>query len=226
MLSYKEGCKGITIYRDKSRETQVLNIESKNKQDKKPHGIVPRERPSETLGRTLRMNTGCGNLYVTINEDKAGLCEVFAKMGKSGGCASSQSEAISRLISLCLRCGIDKEAILKQVKGIRCPSPIWVNGGMVLSCPDAIAKTIERFIESSNGNGNGNGNGTSHIEDEIALVDPVVAKAIEAAPAAVAVMEEREIRTDMCPQCPDCGSMVDYSEGCIVCKSCGYSKCW
>ncbi len=227
MLSYREGCKGITIYRDKSRETQVLNIESKNKQEKKHHGIVPRERPSETLGRTLRMNTGCGNLYVTINEDKIGVCEVFAKMGKSGGCASSQSEAISRLISLCLRCGIDKEAILKQVKGIRCPSPIWVNGGMVLSCPDAIAKTIERYIESSNGNGN-NGNGSGHVEDEIALVDPVVAKAVEAAaaPAAVAVMEEREIRTDMCPQCPDCGSMVDYSEGCIVCKSCGYSKCW
>jgi ribonucleoside-diphosphate reductase alpha chain len=102
-----------------------------------------------------------------------------------------------------------------------------VNGGMVLSCPDAIAKTIERYIESSNGNGN-NGNGSGHVEDEIALVDPVVAKAVEAAavPAAVAVMEEREIRTDMCPQCPDCGSMVDYSEGCIVCKSCGYSKCW
>jgi len=227
LFSYKEGCKGVTIYRDKSRETQVLNIESKAQPEAKKHsGIVPRERPSETLGRTLRVGTGCGNLYVTINEDKMGLCEIFAKMGKSGGCAASQSEAISRLISLCLRSGIEKEAILKQVKGIRCPSPLWVNGGMILSCPDAIAKTIEKYIEGSNGNGNGHG----HIEDEMVLVDPAVAKAMATAPVPlapqVAVMDEREIRTDMCPQCPDCGSMVDFSEGCIVCKSCGYSKCW
>jgi len=227
LFSYKEGCKGVTIYRDKSRETQVLNIESKAQPEAKKHsGIVPRERPSETLGRTLRVGTGCGNLYVTINEDKMGLCEIFAKMGKSGGCAASQSEAISRLISLCLRSGIEKEAILKQVKGIRCPSPLWVNGGMILSCPDAIAKTIEKYIEGSNGNGNGHG----HVEDEMVLIDPAVAKAMATAPIPVApqvaVMDEREIRTDMCPQCPDCGSMVDFSEGCIVCKSCGYSKCW
>ncbi len=225
MFAYKEGCKGITIYRDKSRETQVLNIESKNKQEKKHTGIVPRERPVETLGKTLRMNTGCGNLYITINEDKFGLCEVFAKMGKSGGCASSQSEAISRLISLCLRSGIDKEAIIKQVKGIRCPSPIWINGGMILSCPDAIAKAIEKYIEGSNGNGKFSEN--TEVEQEIALVDPVVAKAMTEPKTQVAVnSDDMEIRTDMYPQCPDCGSMVEYSEGCIVCKSCGFSKCW
>jgi len=99
---------------------------------------------------------------------------------------------------------------------------------MILSCPDAIAKTIEKYLEGSNGNGNGNGNG--HVEDDLSIVDPIVAKAVAAAPAQaapqVAVMEDREMMTDMCPQCPDCGSMVDFSEGCIVCKSCGYSKCW
>jgi len=220
-FSYKEGCKGITIYRDKSRETQVLNIESKKEENKKPQGIVPRERPSQTLGKTIRIGTGCGNLYVTVNEDRSGLCEVFAKMGKSGGCAASQSEAISRLISLCLRCGIDREAILKQVKGIRCPSPLWVNGGMILSCPDAIAKTIEQYM--------GNGNGHAHLDD-MPEIDPVVAAAAtavkEPAPVMVSFMEERDIKTDMCPECPECGSMVDFTEGCIVCKSCGYSKCW
>lgn len=229
LLAYKEGCKGITIYRDKSRELQVLNIEGKKEEEKKANtGIVPRERPIETLGKTMRVGTGCGNLYVTINKDNFGLCEVFAKMGKSGGCAASQSEAISRLISLCLRCGIDNEAILKQVKGIRCPSPLWVNGGMILSCPDAIAKTIERYME--------NGNGHHVEEDDVADIDPVIADvAIKKAPVTVATatatktisfVEEHEIRTDMCPECPECGSMVEFSEGCIVCKSCGYSKCW
>jgi ribonucleoside-diphosphate reductase alpha chain len=144
-------------------------------------------------------------------------------MGKSGGCAASQSEAISRLISLCLRCGIDREAILKQVKGIRCPSPLWVNGGMILSCPDAIAKTIEQYM------GNGNGHGHAQLDD-MPEIDPVVAAAAtavkEPVPVSVSFMEERDIKTDMCPECPECGSMVDFTEGCIVCKSCGYSKCW
>lgn len=222
LFAYKEGCKGITIYRDKSRDMQVLNIESRKEETKKKTGIIPRERPIETLGRTMRVSTGCGNLYVTINEDSVGLCEVFAKMGKSGGCAASQSEAISRLISLCLRSGIDKEAILKQVKGIRCPSPLWVNGGMVLSCPDAIGKTIERYM------GNGNGH---HATDDMPEIDPIVAAAatataVKQAPTTVSFVEEQDIRTDLCPECPECGSMVEYSEGCIVCKSCGYSKCW
>jgi ribonucleoside-diphosphate reductase alpha chain len=196
---------------------QVLNIESKKEEAKNRHGIVPRERPIETLGKTLRVGTGCGNLYVTINSDSVGVCEVFAKMGKSGGCAASQSEAISRLISLCLRCGVDRESILKEVKGIRCPSPLWVNGGMILSCPDAIAKSIEQYV--SNGNG---GNG-----EDLPEIDPsLVASKVEAAPSTVAVMVDHDMKTGICPECPECGSMVDFSEGCVVCKSCGYSKCW
>ncbi len=217
LFAYKEGCKGITIYRDKSRELQVLNIESGKKDEKPVHnGIVPRQRPMETIGKTTRVGTGCGNLYVTINSDAVGMCEIFAKMGKSGGCAASQSEAISRLISLCLRCGIDKEAILKQVKGIRCPSPLWVNGGMILSCPDAIAKAIETHVSSGNGH-----------YDDMPDIDPIVASAAQKKhePIHVAVMD-LDNKTDMCPECPDCGSMVDFSEGCIICKSCGYSKCW
>jgi len=216
LFAYKEGCKGITIYRDKSRENQVLNIEgAKEEIKKKPTGIVPRERPTETLGKTMRVGTGCGNLYVTVNEDNVGICEIFAKMGKSGGCAASQSEAISRLISLCLRSGIDKEAIVKQVKGIRCPSPLWVNGGMTLSCPDAIAKTIEKYI--TNGNGN-------HHHDDVAQISAVSMPEPER--VTVAVLEDSDIRTDMNPECPECGNLVEYSEGCLICKSCGYSKCW
>jgi len=144
LLAYKSGCKGVTIYRDGSREEQVLYLGTKKKEEKE--ALVPRPRPIVTKGTTQKLTTGCGNLYVTINQDERGICEVFSQMGKSGGCASSQSEATSRLISLALRSGIDVEAIIKQLKGIRCPSPSWQKGGMILSCPDAISKALEKYI--------------------------------------------------------------------------------
>ncbi|MDY6954302.1 MAG: TSCPD domain-containing protein, partial [Thermodesulfobacteriota bacterium] len=139
-LAYKSGCKGVTIYRYGSRGRQVLNI---GKDKEKGAAILPRTRPVRTTGVTERITTGCGKLYVTINEDEEGICEVFAQMGKTGGCASSQIEAAGRLISLALRSGVKVEPIVKQLMGIRCPSPIWQNGKMVLSCPDAIAQVIK-----------------------------------------------------------------------------------
>ena len=141
-LAYQRGCKGVTIYRYGSRGRQVLNL---GKTGERPVAILPRTRPVCTKGATERINTGCGKLYVTINEDDKGVCEVFAQMGKTGGCASSQIEAAGRLISLALRSGVKVEAIVKQLTGIRCPSPIWQNGSMVLSCPDAIAQVIQHY---------------------------------------------------------------------------------
>jgi len=139
-LAYDMGCKGVTIYRYGSRGRQVLNI---GRDKEKAAAILPRTRPVRTTGVTERITTGCGKLYVTINEDDEGICEVFAQMGKTGGCASSQIEAAGRLISLALRSGVKLEPIVKQLTGIRCPSPIWQNGKMVLSCPDAIAQVIK-----------------------------------------------------------------------------------
>jgi ribonucleoside-diphosphate reductase alpha chain len=147
LQAYKSGCKGLTVYRDGSREAQVLNIRKKPDYPQ----VEPRPRPDKTIGVTERINTGCGKLYVTINRDEHGFCEVFTQMGKAGGCAYSQIEATARLISLALRSGVRMESIIRQLMGIRCPSPVWQNGEQVLSCTDAIAKVLNRQIGASVG---------------------------------------------------------------------------
>jgi len=147
-LAYQTGCKGVTIYRDRSRDQQVLNLGAVQRTDA-PRSRTPRGRPVVLHGMTEKMGTGCGSLYVTVNEDSEGLFEVFAQLGKAGGCAASQTEAISRLVSLALRSGIAIEAVLKQLRGIRCPSPSWQDGGIILSCPDAISRAIEKYLKTT-----------------------------------------------------------------------------
>ena len=151
------GCKGITIYRYGSRRNQVLNVGSLRPEAEQK--IAPRPRPQRTHGVTERISTGCGKLYVTINSDEQGTCEVFAQMGKTGGCASSQIEAAGRLISLALRSGVKVDAIIKQMAGIRCPSPAWQNSKMVLSCPDAMAQVLKRVTLTAEPEGPTRGNG-------------------------------------------------------------------
>jgi ribonucleoside-diphosphate reductase alpha chain len=158
LLAYELGCKGVTVYRDGSREKQVL---TKGKKDKKQHAaesrqkIVPKKRPELIKGSTRLTKTGCGNLYVTINEDEKGHpFELFTSMGKAGGCAASQSEAIGRLVSLAFRSNIEPDEIVKQLKGISCHEPAWHSGGKILSCSDAIAKALEKYhVEGNKGNG-------------------------------------------------------------------------
>ncbi len=153
MLAWKKGLKGLTIYRYGSRPVQVLNLKEKKTETKAeakemPNGkIAPRPRPRRTRGITERVRTGCGNLYVTINWDDDDFCEVFAQMGKAGGCAACQIEAETRLVSLALRSGVSPKAIIKQLSGIRCPSPSWDEGKQVLSCPDGVAKVLAEAAE-------------------------------------------------------------------------------
>jgi ribonucleoside-diphosphate reductase alpha chain len=194
MLAYEQGLKGITIYRDRSRETQVLTT-GKEEEEKKAEGAgrTPRKRAKTTRGITERVTTGCGYIYVTVNSDDRGICEVFSTLGKAGGCASAQLEAISRLISLALRSGVDVASTVRQLRGIRCPSIAWEEGKAVLSCADAIASVLEKHV------GGGDGNKPK--------------------------LEDYGLAKNLAGQCPDCGSLLVYQEGCFICPSCGYTKC-
>lgn len=150
-LAYQLGCKGVTIYRDGSRERQVL---SKGKKTGKiPDGggagkKEVRERPLALQGWTYRMQTGCGPLYVTINQDETGLFELFTTMGKAGGCAASQSEAIGRMVSLAWRSGIHTRQVIKQLSDISCHSHSGFGENRIRSCADAVAKAIQLHLSS------------------------------------------------------------------------------
>ena len=153
LMAYDSGCKGVTIYRDGSRDVQVLTKGKKEKAappQAAPTQPVPktrRKRPDVLRGSSQSLETGCGTLYVTINEDDQGLFELFNTMGKSGGCAASQSEAIGRLVSLCWRSGISAEDVARQLVGISCHRPKGFGANKVLSCADAIAKAINQHLD-------------------------------------------------------------------------------
>jgi ribonucleoside-diphosphate reductase alpha chain len=202
-FAYDLNCKGVTVYRDGSRKNQVMTagtsgsgsatIEASTSEI--PGTIHPRSRPSVTHGRTYKTKTGCGTLYVNINSDSYGFCEVFTQMGKSGGCAASNAEAVSRLISLSLRAGVDPTAIMEQLRGIRCPIPTWHDGEMILSCADAIGRVLEKAIGELHG--------------------------VSGRPQVTFT----GLDMGHCPQCPECGGIMENEGGCAVCKTCGFSKC-
>jgi ribonucleoside-diphosphate reductase alpha chain len=216
--AYRSGCKGVTVYRDGSRESQVLSVQRKPEQSSQsatatPSGQVemtPRARPVVTHGQTEKVLTGCGNVYVTVNRDECGLCEVFTSIGKSGGCASAQSEAISRLTSLALRSGVSVQAIIKHLKGIRCPSPSWHNGQVIYSCPDAIGRVLEHVVADA-------------ASQATSGTNESAAAALREAPAKKGNgLSELDNHVGACP---DCGAHMVYQDGCATCICCGYSRC-
>ena len=216
MLAYEQGCKGITVYRDGSKAGQVLSTGDTPSQaelpgeaiyeSREPAHLSPRERPRTIHGITERVRTGHGNMYVTVNFDETGKpFEVFGTLGKSGGCDSAQLEAISRLVSLALRSGIEPRNVIQQLRGITC-CPAWDSGTLVRSSPDAVALALERSLAGPEGESPGppkngvqvqlttraasNGNGTTSTR-----------------------------------KCPDCNTPVVFQEGCLMCMSCGWNKC-
>ncbi len=221
MLAYRLDCKGITIFRDKSRGTQVLQVEGKKKdkekkvkfgagrketkkrvksypeEKSKEEGKVkeaklkPRPRPEVTRGMTKKYKIGgCGKLYVTVNSDENGICEVFINTGEEG--CTALTEAVGRLISIAIRSGIDIESVKKQVKGIRCITCIADAETRVLSCPDAMGKAIDFYL-----------NGSNKFDLDIT-----------SGPRSIMI----------CPE-DGCGGIMEPEGGCYVCRNCGYSKC-
>jgi ribonucleoside-diphosphate reductase alpha chain len=196
-MAYELGLKGITIYRDRSRDSQVL-VTGGEEEKKEGAALTPRKRSKVTTGVTERVTTGCGYIYVTVNSDDRGIFEVFSHLGKAGGCASAQLEATCRLISLALRAGIDVASVVKQLRGIRCPSIAWEDGKSILSCADAIASVLEKHI--------GGGTASPPVEKHAGAGGNGAPK-------------------NLAGQCPDCGNLLVYQEGCFICPSCGYTKC-
>jgi ribonucleoside-diphosphate reductase alpha chain len=147
-LTHKLNGKGTTVFRDGSRDNQVISTTKKIKSFNSEN-LLPRPRPRKTIGQTIKFRMGCGTLFVNVNKDDKGLCEVFANLGKAGGCPA-QSEATCRVVSAALRSGVDAKVLIEQLKGIRCLSTITRRKDNkdidVLSCPDAIARAIEEVL--------------------------------------------------------------------------------
>ncbi len=238
-LAYHQGCKGVTIYRDGSRDMQVLSVpareakagkgnapgESGGEEIDKAAGTAevtaaatavaassatasaraeadgaqayptirlrPRPRPEETTGITRKYRIGgCGKLFVTVNSDEDGICEVFINTGEEG--CSPFSEALGRMISVALRAGMDPEEVIEQVRGIKCVGCIVDPETKVLSCPDAIAKAIEKHLQGYN---------------RFELKNLSTPKGVL-----------------ICPE-KGCGGIMVHEGGCYHCLKCGYSKC-
>ena len=220
MLAFKEGCKGITIYRDGSKENQVLSPGQSGQEAGAEaelavrQALAPRPRPQEMVGLTERIRTGHGNMYITINfDDDSSPFEVFSTLGKAGGCDSAQLEAISRLVSLSLRSGIDPEAVLEQLRGITC-CPAWDQGVLVRSGPDAVALALERALRQ----------GPPREAVQLRLAGPREGTGAWAGGAASQANGHGNSPNER-NRCPECSAPVASQEGCLLCSSCGWNRC-
>ncbi len=218
LLAHELGCKGITVYRDGSREEQVMNVgvSQSEEQMEKVEITEPRSRPDVIRGTTQKIITGYGALYVTINEDDQGLFEVFAQIGRGGGYTASFTEAVARLISLCLRTGLPVDEIIDQLEGIRSPRLSWDHREKIYSVPDALAKALKRHLS-------GYSQDTlqprvDSFEEEDGQFDDELDKEYRDDTDAM-------VRQGLNPECPECGSSLIFEENCTKCRNCGFSEC-
>ena len=267
-LAYQLKCKGVTVYRDGSRDAQVLSTGKTAQKVVADSGSTPvgfeavedaelaaaltdafariadletqleestskiaaleggqikapqvRTRPSELRGVTRKIASPLGDMYVTINEDLDGRpFEAFVALGKAGGPAMADAEAIGRLISLALRSGISLRQIHKQLRGISSDRAVGMGPNKVLSSPDAIAQVIEKHLEEKEG-----------IQQSLPIPDPGAAKTTnggtQTAQKPAIHRFEKQAALSFIGTCPDCGSGLEFAEGCVKCHACGYSEC-
>ncbi len=264
--AFELGCKGVTVYRDGSRDMQVLStgttakkvqeqaaatgaaappaasgsardvadlvgemavIRAENERLKKlVHDLESenlqrrqkRSRPELLRGSVRRVETPLGTLYVTLTEDDKGQpFEVFMSLGKAGGAIMADVEAMGRLISLALRSGIPIKEIHRQLRGISSDRVLGLGPSKVMSVPDAVGIALERWMQEKQG-----------IQQEL-IPGSAAGAGVEQIQSVVARGGEQMLlggmQETLAGACPDCGSQLEYAEGCVKCHVCGYSEC-
>lgn len=180
-----------------------------------------RIRPKMLNGITYQLATGCGQIYITINSDEFGLFELFATMGKAGGCASSNCEAIGRIVSLAWRSGIEPKQIVKTLHGISCHLPVGFGDIKILSCADAIAQAIKLNIETKM---------DAQHSPPLPPTPPPMREIIEGvgtvAPTGIIIPKLAPKKVfHKRGACPECGGQMKHESGCSSCTICSYSDC-
>ena len=222
-LAWETGCKAVTVYRDGSKSMQVLETRSDTADADdavfdQHRLLVPRERPTSVAGVTDRVRTGHGNMYVTITFDDEGKpFEVFTTLGKAGGCDSANLEAVSRLVSLALRSGIDPDQIVTHLQGITC-CPAWDGGTLIRSAPDAMAHTLVNHIHAAHRAVAG-----PSEEQQATVVQPGLFPSTRR--SNVPSNGNGHSQVPSAARCPKCSGRLIPQEGCLNCLDCGYSKC-
>jgi len=220
-LAYELGCKGVTVYRSGSRESQVYVTGTQPQSNNLKQGAktYPRPRPKRTIGVTEQVKTGCGKMYITVNYDQEGLIETFITTGSSGGC-SGFTEGVSRLISLALRANIAPEAIIDQLTSVSCPNYMRRRATdkdiVGKSCPDIIGRVLAQELKNWQQYGPQLSTSISAAWEEVCATKENSQK--------VNKEENREEELIKKGICPECGASLRYQEGCVTC-TCGFSKC-
>ena len=217
-LAWETECKAVTVYRDGSKSMQVLETGKEaddNEVNKDKNGfMVPRERPPSVLGITERVRTGHGTMYVTVNFDEDNKpFELFTAIGKAGGSEPAHLEGLSRLVTLCLRAGVDPNAIIYHLSGIT-SEPVWDNGVLIRSAEDGVAHVLKRHLYGLNNPG------ASGMES-----DGAAQLGLFTTPKFSESGAEYVTGTSLSGGCPKCPGRVVHQEGCIRCLECGYTKC-
>ncbi len=229
LLAWREGCKGVTVYRDGCREMQPMALAEKEKKeevkakDHMPTPIAPVRLPEIMPSLRIRQMTPFGNMHVkiSVNPIHDREMEVFAQLGKGGDVANSDLEAICRMISLFLRCGGDLSMALKQLEGIGSSLSVPSKDGRIMSLADGLAKALQKYIHAK-----------SHFGLSAMLLGHADHDAFAEENAAKPALPNTGARMGsgmgnafkiVCPACE--GGTLVFEEGCCKCHSCGYSQC-